>query len=288
MKTIKCGLSEGLARLEAVGVPDFRVDVEWLLEHVTGIRRLELPLNFSREFSDSEWALFCELIDRREKREPLQHILGKVNFLGHDIQVSNAALIPRPETERLAELAIERLQERGVDESLRVLDFGTGTGCLAIAIAKGHPNAAVTALDVSRAALNLARENTVLNKVDERVSTLESDGFSSLGAAHQFGLIVSNPPYIPRAEINSLQQEVREFDPVQALDGGEDGLVFYRNLASEGKRYLEKGGGLLFEFGDGQEASIQSIFAESGWRRGICHHDYCDRSRFLEFWVEDR
>ncbi len=285
MKTIKECLNEGITRLAASGIPDARVDVEWLLEHVTAIRRLELPLNYSRELNEPEWSLYLELIQRRGRREPLQHILGSVNFLGHDIQVSKSALIPRPETERLAELAIERLRALDSDGPLRVLDFGTGTACLAIALVKALPDLAATALDISASALDLARTNLIANDVSERVELVESDGFTNLAAERQFDLVVSNPPYIPRADIRELQQEVKDFDPHLALDGGQDGLNFYRDLAAQGKRYIVPEGGLMLEFGDGQTEAIQAIFNQAGWAQGTSHHDLCDRSRFLEFWA---
>ena len=183
------------------------------------------------------------------------------------------------------------------------LDFGTGTGCIAIALAVKCPSAKIVATDVSPDALTLARENAVRNNVAERIEFLQSDGFAALKdgwgerprepgenttadgspgvSPHQFNLIVSNPPYIPSAEIATLQPEVRDFDPHTALNGGADGLDFYRKLAAEAKPFLKPGGKIMLEFGDGQADAVRKIFETEKWVVEAVKEDYSHRARIL-------
>jgi release factor glutamine methyltransferase len=161
------------------------------------------------------------------------------------------------------------------------LDFGTGTGCLAIALAAKSPNAKITALDLSADALALAKQNALQNKVVEQIEFLQCDGFAALAIGTQFDLIISNPPYIPSAEIETLSPEVRDFDPRAALDGGADGLDFYRRLATEAKPFLKPDGKLMVEFGDGQANDIKNIFENEKWIVEAVQEDYSHRARIL-------
>ena len=209
------------------GVESPRLQTELLLAHQLKMPRMKLYLNFDRVLTAPETDGLRELIKRRAAREPLQHITGTTSFCGHEITVNRHALIPRPETELLAELGWKFLSER---QNPAALDFGTGTGCIAIAIAAKCPTAKVTALDISTEALALAKQNAEQNKVAERIVFLPSDDFTALTGLNQFDLIISNPPYIASAEIAILEPEVKDFDPRAALDGGADGLDFYRRL----------------------------------------------------------
>ena len=278
------------------GVEPARLNAELLLAHQLKLPRMKLYLNFDRVLTAAETDGLRELIKRRATREPLQHITGSTSFCGCEISVSRHALVPRPETELLAELGWKFLAERRPPARLEgdsqkhtgpvagvptALDFGTGTGCIAIALAAKSSNAKITALDISPDALALARQNATLNKVAERMEFLLSDGFTALSKGNQFDLIISNPPYIASAEIEILDPEVKNYDPRGALDGGADGLDFYRRLAAEAKPFLKPTGKIMVEFGDGQADAIRSIFTAQKWIVEAVQEDYSHRARIL-------
>lgn len=245
------------------GVDSPRLQVELLLAHVLELPRLQLYLNFERPLTDAEADRLRGLVHRRGRREPLQYLLGEAAFCGRDFTVTPDVLIPRPETEGLAELAWQWLAaHRSADP--RVLDYGTGSGCLAVTLALEHPPARIHALDISPEALEVARANAARHGVAERVHFVDGEGMGALPAELVFDLIVANPPYIPSAEIAELQAEVRENEPRQALDGGPDGLRFIRELAGGSSR-LKPGGRLMLEFADGQEQAAAAVFTEAGW-----------------------
>ena len=260
------------------GVESSRLNAELLLAHLLKMPRMKLYLNFERALSAPETDGLRDLVKRRGTREPLQHITGSTSFCGCEIAVSRQALVPRPETEMLAELGWNFLATVN-GQTPAALDFGTGTGCIAIALAVKCPGAQVTALDVSAEALALARQNAELNKA--RIEFLEGDGFAALTGKTVFDLIVSNPPYIASAEIGTLEPEVRDFDPRGALDGGVDGLDFYRRLAKEAAVRLKPGGKIMVEFGDGQADAIKKIFEGEKWVVEAVKEDYSHRARIL-------
>jgi len=262
------------------GVESPRLQTELLLAHLLKMPRMKLYLNFERTLSPAETDALRELVKRRGQREPLQHIVGSTSFCGYEIAVSRHALIPRPETELLAELGWKFLSTINHQPST-ALDFGTGGGCIAIALAAKCPNAKITALDVSTDALALAKQNALQNQVAERIEFLLGDGFAALTAKTQFDLLISNPPYIASAEIEMLQLEVRDFDPHSALDGGADGLNFYRKIAAEPKTFLKPDGKIMIEFGDGQADAIKKIFENEKWIVEAVQEDYSQRARIL-------
>jgi release factor glutamine methyltransferase len=276
-----------------VGSP--RLQTELLLAHLLKLPRMKLYLNFDRTLAPAETEALRELVKRRGLREPLQHITGSTSFCGLEIAVNRQALIPRPETELLAELGWQFLLERLLParrdgESLEpavpeagapaALDFGTGTGCIAIALATKCPSAKITALDISADALALARQNAASNQVSERIEFLHGDGLDALPSAG-FDLVISNPPYISSAEIETLEPEVRDFDPRAALDGGADGLDFYRMLAGRAQPLLKAEGKIMLEFGDGQADAIKKIFEDENWIVEAVKEDYSQRARIL-------
>lgn len=262
------------------GVESPRLQTELLLAHLLKMPRMKLYLNFDRVLTAPETDGLRELVKRRGLREPLQHITGSTSFCGHEIAVNRHTLVPRPETEMLAELGWEFLATRN-QQPANALDFGTGTGCIAIAIAVKCPTSKITALDLSPDALVLARENAAKNSVAGQIEFLQGDGFAALATGAQFDLIVSNPPYIASAEIATLAPEVRDFDPRGALDGGADGLDFYRRLAAEAKNFLKPDGKIMLEFGDGQAGDIQKIFEGEKWIVEAVKEDYSQRARIL-------
>jgi release factor glutamine methyltransferase len=266
--------------LQQKGVESPRLQIELMLAHVLKFPRLKLYLNFERVLSDTEISELREMVRRRAAREPIQHILGSTYFCGLEIKCSKAALVPRPETELLAERAWKFLTALN-SESPAALDIGTGTGCIAIALAANAPSAHVHAVDVSAEALALAKENAARHHVSDRITFYEGDAFAALPAGVQFDLIVSNPPYIPSAEIVTLQPEVRDFDPTPALDGGPDGLDFYRRIARETPAFLKLHGKLMLEFGDGQADALRKMFSQEKWIVDEIMADYSSRPRIL-------
>jgi release factor glutamine methyltransferase len=257
-----------------------RLQTELLLAHLLKLPRMKLYLNFERALTVSETDTLRELITRRSRREPLQHITGSTSFCGYEIAVNRHVLVPRPETEILAELGWEFLSTLN-SQSSTALDFCTGSGCIAIALAAKCPVARIIATDISADALNLAGENAVRNHVAERIEFRNGDGFDALSGEGMFDLIVSNPPYIPSAEIATLQPEVRDFDPRGALDGGADGLEFYRLIALQAKAFMKPGGKIIVEFGDGQADAIRKIFEIEKWIVEAVKEDYSHRARVL-------
>lgn len=273
------------------GVESPRLDSELIVANVLGIQRLQLYLNFDKIIPPEKSEVIKEMIIKRGKRIPLQHILGNVGFCGVNIKIDKRALIPRPETELLVESTISLL--KGIESPI-VLDFGTGSGCVAIAIAKHINSVKIIAIDKSKDALELARENAKLNNVDDQIHFVEGDGFSvfnreeanvlnglKLNSAMLFDVIVSNPPYIPSEEIASLQPEVRDYDPLIALDGGKDGLDVIRILAQESANYLKANGFLAVEIGDGQSSKVVEIMGQNHWKLESIVKDYSKIDRII-------
>ena len=264
------------------GVESPRLQTELLLAHLLKMPRMKLYLNFDRVLTVPETDALRELIKRRGLREPLQHITGSTSFCGYEMTVNRNVLVPRPETELLAEAGWQFLATRP-PESVTALDLCTGSGCIAIALAAKCPSATVVATDISAEALSLARQNATANGVAERIEFSAGDGFTALAAAatRAFDLIASNPPYIPSGEIATLDPEVRDFDPRLALDGGDDGLSFYRRLAAAAAEFLRPAGKIMLEFGDGQADAIKNIFESEKWIVEAVLADYSHRARIL-------
>jgi release factor glutamine methyltransferase len=245
---------------------------------------MQLYLNFERKLSQTELDSFRELIRRRGQREPLQHIVGSTSFCGLEMAVNRHVLIPRQETELLAEKGwtfLNSSRSTLTHQESTALDLGTGSGCLGIALAIHCPEAQIVATDISADALELATQNAGRHHVLERINFLRGDVFASLDSPKLFDLIISNPPYIPTAEIQTLQIEVREHDPRQALDGGPDGLNFYRRIAAEARPFLKPDGKIMLEFGDGQAEVVRGIFESEKWIVEAILEDYNQRPRML-------
>jgi len=262
------------------GVDSPRLQVELLLSSVLLVPRLKLYLDFDRKLTPAELEAARELARRRGHREPLQHILGSTCFCGLEIKVNRHVLVPRPETERLAERAWQYLCGRD-SPGATALDFGTGSGCVAIAVAANCPDARVHAADISAEALRFARENAVSNNVADNIQFHCGNGFAALPSGVSFDLIVANPPYIPSAEIDALAPEVRDYDPRLALDGGADGLDFYRRLAAEAPGFLRPAGRMMLESGDGQTERIGEIVVRHKWVVESVEADYTGRPRIV-------
>lgn len=249
--------------------------------------RMKLYLNFERKLSQPELDNFRQLIKRRGQREPLQHIVGSTSFCGLELTLNRHVLIPRPETEMLAEQGWTFLNSSPAastsnhQPATTALDLGTGSGCLAIALAIHCPAARLVATDISGEALESARQNAARHNVLERIDFLQGNALAALESPQLFDLIISNPPYIPTGEIPSLQIEVREHEPHLALDGGSDGLAFYRRIAVEAKPFLKSSGKIMLEFGDGQAPAIRELFESQKWIVEAVIEDYTQRPRII-------
>lgn len=263
------------------GVEAPRLQVELLLAHVLKMPRMNLYLNFERKLEAPDVETLRELVRRRGQREPLQHIVGSVSFCGLEIAVNRHVLIPRPETELLAERAWHFLKGLTDSETPRALDLCTGSGCIAIALAVHAPQAQVAAADISAEALEIARQNAARHQVAERTHFHSGDGFAAVDPAARFALIVSNPPYIATAEIQALEPEVRDYEPRLALDGGGDGLDFYRRIAEEAGRFLQPRGRLMVELNDHGAKAVGEIFTQRGWKLEGVEPDYNRFQRIL-------
>ena len=267
-------LEQGTHRLEEALVTDARLDARYLLEELTGLSLPRFLLEREKEIPDEQLLRdYDRMIRRREGGEPLQYIIGKADFMGHTFLVSPAVLIPRQDTETLCEQAIRLLDER--PGPVRILDLCTGSGCILISILLACPQAAGTGADISQAALETARENARLLCPD-RADFIQSDLFENIAGTYE--MIVSNPPYIPAGDIQGLMREVAGYEPHLALDGGEDGLRFYRMIARQAGNCLARDGQLLLEIGYDQAAAVSELLYAQGWRdisvvRDLAGHD---------------
>ena len=263
------------------GVASPRLQVELLLAHLLKMPRMNLYLNFERVLTAAETEALRDAVRRRGQREPLQYIVGSVSFCGLELTVNPHVLVPRPETELLAEHAWKFLQQRTSGAPLRALDLCTGSGCLALALLANAPRAEADATDISADALQVARQNAARLQVLPRIQFHLGDGFAAVPADRRFDLIVSNPPYIPTAEIETLEPEVRDHEPRGALDGGSDGLDFYRRIAAQAGAFLRPGGRLMLELNDHGAEPVREIFARENWTVESVEVDYNQRPRIF-------
>ena len=262
--------------MAAAGVPDADVDASLLLAHVTGQNPMNLRLDSWSQVSLADEEVFRALCEQRKTRTPLQYLTGVQSFLGRDFHVDERVLIPRPETELLAERAIAAL--KGCP-SPAALDMCCGSGCLAISMALGVPSADVHAADLSEGALAVTALNA--EKLHAKVTLHQGDLFGSIPEGMTFDVIVSNPPYIPAADCLELQEEVLR-EPMMALDGGADGYDFYRRIAQDAPRFLKGDGVLLMEVGFDQAEGVMALCREAGFRQVMAHKDYQHIDRMVE------
>jgi release factor glutamine methyltransferase len=276
--TIASLLSSATKMLAEAGVDDAPLNAELMLAQVLGLSRTSLVTESSSPVPDEAREIFLGMLQRRSQREPLQHILGEAHFYGLVFTVNSDVLVPRPETELLVEQAVEFLRTR---RNSQVFDFGTGSGCIPITIAKEVPEVRIWSVDISEAARSVAKSNAEKNGVADRIQFLLGDGFDVLDDSQRFDLIVSNPPYIPTADLKELQPEVRDFDPALALDGGADGLDFYRRLAREAGWWLVPGGKIMIELGHDQAVAVRALFESEMWIVENVLDDYSRIPRIL-------
>lgn len=241
------------------------LDARLLLSHVLDVDKSYLYLNLDREISGDILERFYQLVEERAKGYPLQYILKSQEFMGLDFHVEEGVLVPRPDTEILVEKIIEMAKEVYGDKGCRILELGTGSGAIAVSLAHYIESAKVYSVDIDETPVRVAAENAEKHGVGDRTYFLHGDLFKPLEDLDEikFDIIVSNPPYIKSEEIDTLQLEVSTFEPRLALDGGEDGLRFYRKIVLEGAGHLKPGGILAFEIGYDQREDVTSLMAEN-------------------------
>jgi release factor glutamine methyltransferase len=256
-------LEGAAANLAAAGIESAQLDAQLLLAAATHVDRAAL-LSGSVDLSPQTLAQFAPMMARRTAREPVAYILGRREFYSLDFEVNREVLIPRPHTETVVDVALEFIADH---PRARVLDLGTGSGAIAVALAVNAPEVSVVASDIWRPALALARRNAVSTKVAERIGFVAADLFERLDAGPplgKFDLVISNPPYIVDDQVARLEAEVRNFEPLVALRGGPDGLDFFRRIAVGVKSHLERGSLLVLEVGAGQDSAVAAILAAAG------------------------
>jgi release factor glutamine methyltransferase len=298
---VRTALKNGIAQLRERDIPSFTLAAELLLLHVLGRNRTWLYAHPEEIIADADAQRFFDLIARRAAGEPTQHLIGKQEFWGLEFEVTPDVLIPRPETEHVIEVALDRLAlrelragrpQKSAGEGLQIADIGTGSGCIAIVLAKELPAANFVATDISPAALAVAKRNATRHQVADRIDFREANLLSSIGAQHVapqqgaapnnappvihgsrvtshesrlFHLIASNPPYIGRRETSSLPREVRDHEPYSALFGGEEGYELYADLISQAARHLKPGGLLVLELGHNSLPAVQPLLDAADW-----------------------
>jgi len=267
----------------AKGIEHARYNAELIIAHALGLGRMQIYLQFERLLSEAELTKIRPLVKRRSLREPLAYVLGETDFCGLHLKCDRRALIPRPETEELVEHCTKELAANASEAGApaRILDLGTGTGCIALALAKALPTAEVTAVDASEETLSLARENALATGLAERVRFLRSDWFSALAGEKPFDLVVSNPPYLTDEETATTLPEVREHEPRSALSSGPEGLDDLRRILREFPPFLAPSGLLALETGIVQHNTLSTLLAEQGFSRVRCLQDLSGRDRFV-------
>ncbi len=284
------GLKDGASITEAlrliaqyfrlIGIEAPEADARILLAHALHLDRTQLVSQSDRVLEAREINAISMLAARRCRREPVARIVGVKEFWSLAFHVTPDVLVPRPETETLVEAALDVVVRGGLrNEKLRILDIGTGTGALLLTLLTELPNAAGIGTDISAAALGIARDNAARHRLTTRASFVRCAGADALNAPFDF--IVSNPPYIASGDIAALPPEVRDYDPVVALDGGRDGLVVYRAIAADARRLLAPGGRLIVELGAGQEKAVAALFTNAGLHLGQARKDLAGIARAL-------
>ena len=265
----------GTEYLSEKNIADARLNIELLLAHVLRFNRMQLYTNFDKPLTDEELAQFKLLLKRRLTHEPLQYILGETEFMGLKFAVDRRVLIPRSDTEILVETVIEKIKTDFPNETtIQILEIGTGSGCIAVSLAKMISKAAVVAIDRSEDALQLASKNAEINGVADRITFLQCDFLLENDSAQKYHCIVSNPPYISTNEYLQLETEVREFEPKIALADDSDGLTFYHSIAKRCKNDLLENGFAAVEHSYNQSDDVQKIFVKNGWNNIRAVKDY--------------
>ena len=281
-ETIRDLLQRAELRLVASGVPNARRNAEWMLCHALGMRVLDLHVQSTAAPDPGRVTVYREMVERRAAREPLQYILGVTEFMSLPFEVHAGVFVPRPDTEVLVERAEELLRSRPLHEALDVLDLCSGSGVIGVSLAARIPNLAVVAVDVSSSAARITARNAALNGVSDRVDAVHADAFAFLrDSGRRFTAVVCNPPYVGSDELAALPCEVRDHEPMLALDGGRDGLDFYRRVVPQLAGKITPGGLVLFEIGDTQGAAVSKLLRDAGFAAVEVVKDYAGHDRVV-------
>lgn len=276
-ETLDAARRRAARTLTEAGIGEASLEAQLLIGHVTGLSRTEMMTQPERVLSPEEMTALSQALTRRTSREPLQHILGVTPFYGLDIRTDARALIPRSDSECVVEAALDRLPK---DKPLKVADLGTGTGCLLAALLFWRPLARGEGVEASPEAASLALENLRALGLTERGAVF-SGSWASWHGWSEADLIISNPPYIASAEIAALQPEVRDHDPLSALDGGEDGLNAYREIIRLGAGRMKPGAWLVFEIGHDQRTAVERLMAEAAFENIASGKDLGGNDRWV-------
>ncbi len=257
-------LNETQKYFEKKGIESARLDAEILLAFALKKDRISLYIDSQSLVNDNELSMIREIVKRRAKREPVAYITGYKEFWSVNLKVTRDVLIPRPETELIVEQTLKIIKEKYLDDQkIFAADIGTGSGAISIALAKELGNVRICSVDISLKALSVARENIVLNGFEEKDLLLCAEGFSAFKETEMFDFILSNPPYVAKSDIKGLQSEISIYEPYIALDGGDDGLDFYRNNILCFCSFLKPGGFVLLEIGENQGDFVSDLFIDS-------------------------
>lgn len=275
-------LKWGCEALNGIAYSNPQQETRLILSQLLGVDRSYLYAHGEQEVSEAEKIKFVQIIERRKSGEPLQYILGTQEFMGIDFKVGKGVLIPRGDTELLVNQIIKFIDEEFSGRTYRMLDIGVGSGAISLSTAYHKPEGDILGVDISREALMIAEENRRNLRLDN-VRFIESDLFSSIGEEYleSFNIIVSNPPYIPEGDLETLQKEVRIHEPAIALFGGEDGLDYYREITPQAKKYLAFGGLLIYEIGAGQGPDVAEIMKKNGFKAVSVEKDLENRDRIV-------
>jgi release factor glutamine methyltransferase len=279
-ETVLSLLKKTTAFLADKGIAEAKRSAEYLLAHALDQKRLQLYLRFDQPVSDEELERYRPLVRRRLRGEPVQHIIGSTEFYGLEFTVSPEVLIPRPETEHLVEAVVDHCRAESTSD-LHILDIGTGSGVIAVTLARQLPAIRITAIDISEDALRIAAANARLNAVEDRIEYAQLDFLSEVPGDGPYDIVVSNPPYIPAADMPGLQPEVRDFEAASALTDNADGLTFYRRIAAISPRLLRSGGLLAVEIGYGQALAVVTLFEQAQLRDMHIIRDYSGIERVI-------
>jgi release factor glutamine methyltransferase len=278
MLTVLESLKLSTEYLEKKGIESPRLNAELLLSEILNCKRLDLYLKFDQPLKENEVDKYREWISRRGKFEPLQYIIGKVEFFGLQFKVTRDVLIPRSETEILVEEVINSYKGKS---GLKILDIGTGSGNIPIALAKNLANAEITTVDVSAKAIEIAKENALLNGVESEVKFILSDVNHLKIETGSFDIVISNPPYISAEEYPTLQKEIIDYEPSIALTDANDGLDFYRAIAERSKSFLKNEGKVFLEIGKGQFEDVEKILSKNDFHNIEIIKDYQQIERVI-------
>ena len=279
MLTVLEALNGASDYLQNKGIKSARLNSELLLAHILNCKRLELYLSFDRPLQKSETDSYRELLKRRSTFEPLQYIISKVEFYGLEFEVNNSVLIPRPETELLVEAVIESVIK---DERISILDIGSGSGNIAVALAKNLPSSKIVGLDISEKAVETSIRNAKLNGVENQVMFVQKNILNGIDVQrNEFDVVVSNPPYVSINDFENLDPELRLYEPKIALTDEGDGLSFYRKISVLSRSLLKINGKIFFEIGAGQSKEVESILIENNFANIVIKKDYSDIERII-------